>query len=280
MREAVKNRATGETSLQKARLVEHLTRFIREQQLQPGDRLPSERALAEMLGTSRSTLRCTLSGMATAGLVEIRRGSGAYVAQHTLDRVLAVSAQQGPVGLRPYTVLEARVALEPPIAGLSARKATPEDMRRMRSALEVMEHDIGSHGTFTYDHDREFHQRLAEGAHNSLLEVALRYLYALDNDAEWLSARDGVLQDATVARLYLEEHIAIFEAVRTRRSHHAETLMSKHSQRMLRDVSIMLQGVADGGSETSTRGRQSSSRVQEPRIVLQEQGVTSSNGER
>ncbi|MGH2345766.1 MAG: FadR/GntR family transcriptional regulator, partial [Chloroflexota bacterium] len=61
-------------------IVERIREFIAEQKLEPGDRLPPERVLMEQLRVGRSSVREAMKILATLGLVEIRRGDGAYVA--------------------------------------------------------------------------------------------------------------------------------------------------------------------------------------------------------
>ena len=58
------------------KLIDHL---VRDGHLRPGDRLPSERQLAELLGIGRSSVRDALKSLAFLGLIEVRQGAGSYV---------------------------------------------------------------------------------------------------------------------------------------------------------------------------------------------------------
>src|SRR3982750_2322149 len=61
------------------KIAEQLTHLIRDRNMRPGDRLPPERELASQLGVSRPSVREAMIALETAGLVEVRTGSGTYV---------------------------------------------------------------------------------------------------------------------------------------------------------------------------------------------------------
>src|SRR3712207_4035881 len=67
------------------RIAKHVEELIRSEQLRPGDRLPAERRLADMLGVSRVPIREAMRSLATQGLIEVRRGHGMFVAQHSVE---------------------------------------------------------------------------------------------------------------------------------------------------------------------------------------------------
>ena len=74
-----------------------MRRFIAEQQLQPGDRLPSEETLCAQLGVGRSALREALKGLEAVGMIESRRGAGNYVAQFDPARYMEYFASSSLV---------------------------------------------------------------------------------------------------------------------------------------------------------------------------------------
>ena len=99
--------------------------------LRPGDRLASEKELAESFAVSRQTLREALSALESLGLVELRKGSGggAYVAQVPLGRpqksLIDFLYTQG-VTLTSEHVGEARLLVEPHAARMAACLITPD----------------------------------------------------------------------------------------------------------------------------------------------------------
>ena len=62
--------------------------YIRENNLKPGDRLPSERALSQQLGTGRHSVREALRVLENQGIIEVRMGAGTFVAEETQDNSL------------------------------------------------------------------------------------------------------------------------------------------------------------------------------------------------
>jgi len=105
--------------------------------LGPGDALPSERRLAELLGVSRPAVREALQRMSATRLVEVRHGGATTVRdfqRHAgldlLPRLLVRNGELDPDTAR--SIVEARYAIAPDVAGLAARRAAraAEDARR------------------------------------------------------------------------------------------------------------------------------------------------------
>lgn len=217
-------------------LEERLLALIREEGLQPGERLPAERILASRLGISRPSLRAALSGLGMAGMIETRPGSGNYVATREMDRLLEVYAVSGAVPLTEQAVLEARLVLEPPVVALAARKSKPADLALMRLALSGMRRDLEATGSYSLAHDRDFHLAMIKGAHNPFLYTAIEMLYKLDAQMEWVEPRNRLLSDAALAESYLQDHEEICTAIALHRAASAERLMVVHTRRMMRDI--------------------------------------------
>ena len=164
-------------SKQPARLHEDIVHqfqsFIRQGELKHGDRLPSERDLAERFKVSRSSVREAIRSLELQGLVVSRRGSGTFINTENLDSVVALMAatlNTGEDALRD--IFEMRHLLEPPIAALAAQRVTAEEIERMEEILEEQRGQIDA-GATGVDSDTAFHFALASATHNSaLLKVA------------------------------------------------------------------------------------------------------------
>lgn len=160
-----------------ARLHEDIVRqfqsSIRRGELRHGDRLPSERNLAERFKVSRSSVREAIRSLELQGLVVSRRGSGTFINTENLDSVVALMAatlNTGEDALRE--IFEMRHLLEPPIAALAAQRATADEIERMEEILEEQRGQIDA-GATGVDSDTAFHFALASATHNSaLLKVA------------------------------------------------------------------------------------------------------------
>ena len=148
-------------SIQPQRMYEQiaaeLTRLIRERDFHPGDRLPPERELAQQLGVSRPSVREAMIALETAGVIEVRTGSGTYV-RSVVDEKFRLP---GGHGARRYASSSTR-------ASWSSRKSprSPQPTRRRKrsrcSAAAVDRADAHfSNGERAEDDDYAFHTTLA-----------------------------------------------------------------------------------------------------------------------
>lgn len=161
-----------ETSGRRDAILEALTDFIVSSRLVPGDRLPPERELMAGLKVGRSSIREAIGHMQALGIVEIRRGSGTYlkrpVSEKTLFMPLSIATQRD--GL--LQTLEVRRGLEVEASMLAARRATPEDIDKMRLALDAMEAEHLEFGT-AGKADLVFHLSIYKASGNPLFEQLL-----------------------------------------------------------------------------------------------------------
>ncbi len=141
----------------------------------PGERLPPEREIAEMLDVTRTVVREALIMLEIKGLVEVRRGAGIYVldssGSHNTDSPDAnVCNDAGP-----FELLQARQLLESNIAEFAALQATREDIVKMRQALQLEERELASSAPGSSESgDMQFHLAIAEATHNSMLVELFR----------------------------------------------------------------------------------------------------------
>jgi DNA-binding FadR family transcriptional regulator len=138
-----------------------------------GKRLPPERDLAKQLGVSRPSVREALIALEVEGYVEVRVGSGVYVAG---PRSKAAASEALPADSGPFELIRARWLIEGECAALAAKHATRAQMRSMDEALDAMEADRDS-GTMPLGADRLFHLRIAEASGNSALALVVKTLW-------------------------------------------------------------------------------------------------------
>jgi GntR family transcriptional repressor for pyruvate dehydrogenase complex len=146
-------------------VVERLRAFIDVQQLRPGDRLLSERQLAQRLGVSRTSVRQALK---VGGLVDIRHGDGVYLVRSPEDVVPSLAQSLIDSHAQLPAVMEVREALETQTARLAARRRTEADLDEMRRALTEMSTVLDA-GEDAADADRRFHGAIAAASHNEFL---------------------------------------------------------------------------------------------------------------
>ena len=137
--------------------------LIREEHIQPGERLPAERDLATKLGVSRTSLREALIALELGGVVEVRGGSGVYVSEQATPKAEGPAAGPGP-----FEVLAARRMIEVEVAALAAKNATDAAIDAILVAVEQMEqhHENRSDSETA---DRNFHLAIARATGNSAM---------------------------------------------------------------------------------------------------------------
>jgi GntR family transcriptional regulator, transcriptional repressor for pyruvate dehydrogenase complex len=191
--------------------------------LKPGLRLPSERTLAQILGVGRSTMREAIRAMESFNMVHVRAGDGTYLAAPALCLAGSDPTALFNSGDSEAKLFEARSLLEPEVAAVSARRATPEQIDRMHAMLVEQEAGIGL-GEPGTDEDHAFHSLVVEAAGN---EVLVHILRGITNPFRVLG-REGFLQpkDAVLA---LRRNAAILETIEHRRPEDA-------GQRMREDL--------------------------------------------
>jgi len=220
-------------------IVEQIRLLVSEGHVKAGDRLPSERDLAERLQVSRASVREALSALEMMGLLEIRSGEGTYIKQVNIDSVVAPLAWV--LSMEKDTILElleVRKILETQAAVLAAERAEPEEIMEMRDALEEMNKDLQA-GRLGDSSDHSFHYAIARGTRNKIL---IRLMNAIsDTMYQTLKAsRTKLYEKEGVPEKLYKEHEAIFCAIETKDPDKARMLMLHHlagvEQEFLKDL--------------------------------------------
>lgn len=156
-------------------MIDEIVEALRDGHYSVGDRLPSERVLAEEMQVGRAAVREALSALQVMGVIERRVGDGTYISssvEKLIDVETALRAIRENESLGE--VWHARKILEVVLAKLAVEKATAEDLLTMRKSLQQIEAAIAQKNYDDYaDADRDFHLSLAEAAKNPFLERAL-----------------------------------------------------------------------------------------------------------
>ena len=150
-------------------IVQEFSSLIRQGVLKPGERLPSERVLADQLQVSRSSVREALRSLELQGLVISKRGSGTFINTDNLESMVALLASTLTSGADTLKhIFEMRHMLEPQIAALAAQRANKQEVAELESILEEQVKEIADGGTGV-DSDTAFHFAMASATHNSAL---------------------------------------------------------------------------------------------------------------
>lgn len=201
--------------------------LISSSELQVGDRLPSERELAQRLKVSRVVVREALRSLEQSGFVEVRAGSrgGAFVT-HNLHKPLSDSAhhlfQHGKLTLQHF--FEARRAIECASVRLAAARASSSQIRRLRAINQRLLDDLNDTASLRR-HNAAFHVAVADISGNPLITLLVQAL---------LDLLDTILpqpaQSIAFGRNTLERHEAIIAAIEKRDVALCERLMAADAE--------------------------------------------------
>ena len=204
-------------------VAQRLVALLSNGTLRPGDKLPPERELAQVLNVGRTTVREALKLLTLGGLLEAKRGDGTYVRRTFTD---FLSKQiEWPVLLSVQEldmIAEVREGLEAKSARLAAERATPEQVEKISVFQKLLEFE-GRDIERETEVDLEFHHAIADASHNVLL---CRLMLSLQNILRQYIALSNQMTDrieSTVA-----EHRPIYEAIAAGDPDAAERAMLDH----------------------------------------------------
>lgn len=199
-----------------------LERLLKDPSMVPGARLPTERALAEQLSVPRSAVRSALLRLQALNRVVRIIGSGTYIAGSDESHGSALPHKHDA---SPAEVMEARILLEPGLAGPVVAHGKGADLTRIRHAMEQAR-AATDFELFEY-WDGEFHQAIADATHNRLLIDLYRSITMARDLAEW-----GELKRLSITEerrcIYNDEHAEIVAALQVRNAARAEEALRRH----------------------------------------------------
>lgn len=210
-------------------IAEHIEKLILEGVLRPGERLLSERDLAERLSVSRPSLREALEMLVERGLLETSR-NGTFVAQFLspLMKPLATLMQDKPKVAADY--FEFRRIQEINAARLAAERATDVDRNAISACMSRMtEAHALVDPTLEGQADVDLHMLIYEAAHNVVLMHVMRAMSELLRNNIFFS-RSQLYLRAGVRDQLLQQHTALAEAVIAGRVDAAAAAAAEHIQ--------------------------------------------------
>ena len=227
-------------------VVRQILALVESGQVSSGDRLPSERDLAQELGASRSSIREAMTALEVLGVVQIRKGVGIFIGAAPpgplLEEVSAMTTHQGPL-----EILEARLLLEPGVARLAALRRNPDDLHAMQASIDQMQAEIEA-GLDGWEPDWGFHQAVVQAAQNPLVQAVYDLLGERMQNPLWRLMRTHNFEYREHASRYLQGHRAIFEAIDKRQPEVAFQEMLAHIESIQKDLEE-----AEPGSDEGTK---------------------------
>lgn len=203
-----------------------IIKAIRAGTYSSGQRLPSERELAEQYGVSRPTVREAMIALDIQGLVEARHGSGIYV-RASLPGEIA----QPELDVGAFELTEARRLFEGETAALAAALVSDEELQEMeRIILAIKDENLRQvSGELA---DRTFHVAIAKATRNSAIVRIVEQLWDMRYQSPLCR---GMLERARVEGVQprIDEHERILRALQSRNSNAARKAMREHLESVI-----------------------------------------------
>jgi GntR family transcriptional regulator, transcriptional repressor for pyruvate dehydrogenase complex len=213
--------------------------YIQDEGLEPGDFLGREEDLASEFGVSRPTLREALKLLASGNLIRASKGPGGgiFVAAtadegmgRSLSDAIAMMLETGSVTLEE--LLDARLLLEVPLAGLAAYQPDEQGLSRLRDAVRAG--SAAEDAQSLADIDSEIHEAIAAASGNRMLQALTGWVFEVVQPS-----LNDVLHGAIVQSAVIEQHEALLAAIEKGDAARAERAMKDHLL-YLRDVLRMV----------------------------------------
>ena len=208
-------------------VAEKLVTLIETEQYTVGMRLPAERDLAAMFTVSRPTIREAVIALELEGYVEVRMGSGVYIIESNKRKSRFSDKDVGP-----FELTEARALFEGEAAALAATMITDEQLAQLAQTLDEMasenKRDLDSHEAA----DKRFHMIIATATNNSAISTVIEGLWD-ERDSSALTKRMYQTVRESGVKPSVDEHRAIYEALKSRDAQAARILMREHLMRVI-----------------------------------------------
>lgn len=210
-------------------IIKQIRDLISSGRLNPGDRLPSERMLSERIGLGRTHVREAIKKLEFYGILKTLPQSGTVVAGIGITALEGLISNILKIEKSDFaSLVETRVILGIESAKIAASRRTEEDLKRMEDALEVY-HDLAESGKAAVEEDFLFHLRIIESSKNPVIKSLL--MLVIPEIIEYYNQM-GVCTQGESMKAY-EEHLDIFNAIKSQDSVTAGQLMEQHFEKIL-----------------------------------------------
>jgi GntR family transcriptional repressor for pyruvate dehydrogenase complex len=220
--------------------------YLEERRLQPGDRLPSERDLAERLGVGRNVVREALATLAALRMLESRPNSGIYLRHMSREssfEALVMLADMGatPTPTEVAETMEVRAHLETLAVRLACERHTDEDLQRLEDVLARTDALLLEGGNIV-KMDTEFHMALVDATHNSVLVRVLNAFYRFT-----AGRRTVLFADREHGKASAADHRKLLRLIARRDVARGEAAILRHMDRARSYWSVVLGAPGDRG---------------------------------
>ena len=198
--------------------------LINNKNLEPGDKLPSERMLSERFNVSRGNVRESIQKLEFYGILKSKPQSGTFVAD--IGQVAMNGMMDDILGLEDpdfKSLVETRILLELKTVRLAAQRRTDADLVKMEAALDAYKEKVLNNEDAVQE-DLLFHLAIAQACRNSTINrMMLIITPGIINNFEKYHVCD---KDQSLKGI--KEHQDIFDAIKRQNTQEAKQMMKVH----------------------------------------------------
>jgi DNA-binding FadR family transcriptional regulator len=209
------------------RIAQELAEAISRGKYAIGQRLPSERDLAQKFGVSRPTVREAMIALELDGLVDVRTGSGVYVTHSSPP-----SGATGERDIGPFELLEARRAIESAACAMAAARITTAQLAQLSELVVEMRNENDHDVQLSEAADRRFHELIAQASENTAMIAAVEMLWDARSRSPQHRSMDAKVRSLGI-KPRIDEHATILEALGHRDPEAARAAMHAHLTQVL-----------------------------------------------
>jgi DNA-binding FadR family transcriptional regulator len=204
--------------------LEKLRTLLTSGSLDADGKLPTERALSELLGVSRRAIRRALEVLEAEGRVWRRQGSGTYAGRRPDGWSEHVGSIVADTDL--MEIMEVRLRIEPQLAQLAAMRAKAFDVERMYELAKKIRESTDADGRELWD--GALHRQIAQCAGNQFFLTIFDFINRVRQDESWQTIRERARSASKTGPVTFGQHMAIVDAIAARDPAKAGEAMRKH----------------------------------------------------
>lgn len=209
-------------------VADQLEKMVTQGAIAVGQKLPTENALCEMFGVSRTVIREAVAKLKSLGLVETKRGVGTTVIRNAPAETFYARSINPTAVEDILHILELRMVVESAAASLAAQRHDAEDMARIESALKAF-HEARARHELARKEDYEFHLSIAIATKNPFIRSFFeQYNKNIIPRAKILNANIDQAASEKYLKRVEDEHLELFEAIKARNAEAASAAMHEH----------------------------------------------------
>jgi GntR family transcriptional repressor for pyruvate dehydrogenase complex len=226
-------------------VMNQIRQMIMDGGLKEGDRLMSERELAETLGVSRTVVREALKALELLGVVEVRAG-GTYIRAPDLKNILETFTYSLALDrVAIYELLETRKMIEIQAAKLAAERRTESDLSALAEILQTMKEALQENDfEKNVEADYKFHYQMVKACQNRVLIRLIETISGLYQEVLSVTRQELRKFTGIDAGIY-RQHLAIYKAIRDRDVQLAEKSITEHLHSLEEELQMIEKGLED-----------------------------------